>query len=54
MLSKVQKPKTKQELVKAIQGASIRSFEVYEGISLANLPLKSELVRQKASVIILK
>lgn len=54
MLSKIHKPKTKQELIKALQSAPIRSVEVYEGESLAQLPTKSDLSRLKGTVIILR
>jgi hypothetical protein len=54
MISKIQKPKTKQELVKALQSAPIRSFEIYEGSDLNRLPSKSELTRQGATVIVVK
>lgn len=54
MISKIQKPKTKQELVKSLQSASIRSFEIYEGSDLSRLPSKSELTRQAATVIVLR
>ena len=54
MLSKVHKPKTKQELIKALQSAPIKSFEIYEGSEINKLPSKSELVRQGSTVIIIK
>lgn len=54
MLSKVQKPRTKQELIKALQSASIQSVTVYEGSDLNLLPSKMDLIRQKASVIIVR
>lgn len=54
MISKIQKPKTKQELVKAMQSAPIRAFEVYEGSELNHLPAKSDLVRQSATVIVIR
>jgi len=54
MLSKVQKPKTKQDLIKALQSASIQSVSVYEGPDINSIPSKSDLVRQKASIIILR
>ena len=31
MLCKTVKPKTKAELIRALQAASFRSFEIYEG-----------------------
>lgn len=31
MLSKVTKPKTKAELIRALQAANFRSFEIFEG-----------------------
>ncbi len=54
MLSKIQKPKTKQELIKALQSASVQSITVYEGSDLNLIPSKSDLIRQKASVIVLR
>lgn len=54
MISKIQKPKTKQELVKAMQSAPIRSFEIYEGSELTHLPSKTDLTRQSATVIVIR
>jgi hypothetical protein len=54
MLSKVQKPKTKQELIKALQSVPVHSVTVYEGSDVNLIPSKADLVRQKASVIILR
>ena len=54
MLSKVQKPKTKQELIKALQSTPIQSVSVFEGSDVNLIPSKSDLIRQKASVIILR
>ena len=53
MLSKVQKPKTKQELNKELQAAPIKSFEIYEGSEVNQLPAKSDLIRKGSSVIII-
>lgn len=52
MLSKIQKPKTKQELIKALQSAPVKSVAVYEGSDLLSLPAKADLVRHSASVIV--
>ncbi|WP_445948326.1 hypothetical protein [Sphingorhabdus sp.] len=54
MLSKIQKPKSKQELIKALQSAPIKSVAVYEGKSLSDVPSVSEMIRQKVSVILVK
>lgn len=54
MLTKIQKPKTKQELIKALQAASIQSVTIYEGADVNLIPSKSDLIRQKASVIIVR
>lgn len=54
MLSKVQKPKSKQELIKALQSASIQSVTVYEGSDVNLIPSKTDLIRLKASVIIVR
>lgn len=52
MLSKIQKPKTKQELIKALQASPIKSFEIYEGSEVNQLPAKSDLSRNNVSVIL--
>lgn len=54
MLSKIQKPKSKQDLIKALQSAPIKSFEIYEGPEVNQLPAKSDLIRQGASVILIR
>jgi hypothetical protein len=54
MLSRVQKPKSKSELIKAIQSAQFQSVAVYEGSDISQLPSKADLIRQKASVIIVR
>ena len=54
MLSRVQKPKSKSELIKAIQLAQVQSVAVYEGTDINRLPSKADLIRQKASVIIVR
>ena len=54
MLSKIQKPKSKQELIKALQSAPIKSVEVYEGGEINQLPTKSDLTRQSATVIVIR
>lgn len=54
MLSKVQKPKTKQELIKALQSAPIKSVAVYEGSEVNELPAKSDIIRQGATIIVIR
>ena len=54
MLSKTIMPKTKAELVRAIQAASFRSFDVYEGDRLAALPAVADLKRAGATVVVLR
>jgi hypothetical protein len=54
MLSKIQKPKTKQDLIKALQSAPIKSFEVYEGSEVSQLPSKPDLIRQGVTVIVIR
>lgn len=53
MLSKVQKPKTKQELVKAINQANLASFLLYEGNDIPKVPTKQDLTRTNAVVLVL-
>lgn len=54
MLSRIQKPKSKSELIKAIQSAPVQSIAVYEGSDINQLPSKADLIRQKASAIIVR
>lgn len=54
MITKIETPKNKQELIKSLQSAPIKSVEVFEGSQISNLPAKGDLIRQKATVIILK
>ena len=54
MLSKIQKPKTKQDLIRALQSAPIKSFEIYEGSEVNQLPAKPDLARQAATFILLR
>lgn len=54
MLSKVQKPKTKQDLVKAISQANLFSFDLYEGADLTKVPTKYDLTRINAVVLVLR
>ena len=53
MLSRIQKPKTKQELVKAINQANLASFHLYEGNDISKVPTKHELTRTNAVVLVL-
>ncbi len=48
MLSKVQKPKTKQELIEALQSAPIQSVSVYAGTDVNPIPSKTDFIRKKA------
>lgn len=54
MLSKIQKPKTKSELIKALQSVHVQSVAVYEGHEINKLPSKADLIRQNVSVIIVR
>lgn len=54
MLSKVSKPKNRQELIKALQSSKAQSVTVFEGADLNSLPSKQDLIRQGASVVILR
>ncbi len=54
MLSKVQKPKTKQDLIKALQSAPIKSFEIYEGDEIMKLKSTSDISRQASTVILIR
>lgn len=54
MLSKVLKPKTKQDLVKAINQANLASFDIYEGNDISKMPSKNDLTRTNAVVLVLR
>jgi len=53
MLTKVQKPKTKQELIKALSQANVRTVMVYEGSEVRGLPSKDVIERSRQTVIII-
>ena len=53
MLTTVQKPKTKQELIKALNQANVKTVMVYEGSDLRGLPSKDMIERSKQTVIII-
>lgn len=53
MLSKIVKPKTKQELIAALQKAVFTKFEIFEDSEIDKMPTKAELVRSGSSVLIL-
>lgn len=54
MLSKIQKPKSKQDLIKALQSAPVKSVEIYEGSEVNQIPAKADLIRQGATVIVIR
>jgi hypothetical protein len=54
MINKIQKPRTKQELIKAISRSNIKNIEIYEDNELNKLPLVDALKRQKYTVILLR
>jgi hypothetical protein len=54
MLSKVHKPKSKQDLIRALQSAPIKSFKVYEDTEVNQLPSKADLIRQGSTVIVIQ
>ena len=54
MLTTTLVPKTKSDLIQAIQRSTIRSFDIFEGSDLAKIPSKTELERNKATVIVLR
>lgn len=54
MLCKTVMPKTKAELIRALQAASFRSFEIYEGEALRQLLSWQRLPKDGSTVIILE
>ena len=52
MLTKHQTPKTKQELIKALTQANVRTVAVYEGEDIRSLPSRDTIQRAKQTVII--
>lgn len=54
MLSKTVSPKTKAELICALQAASFRSVEVFEGIQLKQLPSSQRLKDTVSTVIVVR
>lgn len=54
MLNKIQKPKTKQDLIKAINQANIKSISVYEGDEIKRIPRSDLDPKSSYSIIILR
>ncbi len=54
MLGTVHHPKTKSELAQAITRSKVQSIAVYEGNDLNRLPSKSDLIRSRSTVVVLK
>lgn len=52
MLTKSVGPKTKAELIRALQSAAFTNVEVFEGERLGSLPPLAELKRKRASAIV--
>lgn len=53
MLTTTQKPKTKQELIRALTQANVKSVTVYEGSDLRGLPSRDVIQRANQTVIII-
>lgn len=53
MLSKTLVPKTKAELIAALQRAAFRNVDIFEGERLGVLPSATDLGRRRASAIVL-
>lgn len=54
MLSKVITPKTKAELIRSLQQSQFRSFDVYEGREILKMQSAASLIRDGATVIVLR
>lgn len=52
MLTKSVGPKTKAELIRALQSASFTSVDVFEGDRLGSVTSAADLRRKRASVIV--
>ena len=53
MLSTVHTPRTKQDLMKAIQAARVQIVTVFETHEVLKLPSVKELIHKKATVVVL-
>ena len=53
MLSKNVKPKTKYELIAALQKAVFKSFEIFEESEIDKIPSKAQLVQSGATILII-
>jgi hypothetical protein len=51
MLSKVQKPKTKQELIKALSLINFKQFQIYEGEEIAKIGSRLPSMKNAKSII---
>lgn len=54
MLTKIQKPQTKQDLIRAINQANIKSISVFEGDDLKNIKKEMTNPRLGYTAIFLK
>jgi hypothetical protein len=54
MLSNTVSPKTKAELIRALQAASFRSVEVFEADRLSSMPSADQLKRVGATMIMIR
>lgn len=54
MLSKTVSPKTKAELIRALQTASFRYVEIFEQGSMTLMPSVDRLKRDQATVIVIR
>jgi hypothetical protein len=53
MINKIEKPKNKQDLIRALNAASFRMVDVYEGSDIKNIPTKDIIERKNLTVIII-
>jgi hypothetical protein len=53
MLSKVQKPKTKQDLVKALTSSNFKQFQIYEGEEIAKIGNRLSSLKGAKSIILI-
>ena len=54
MLTKIDAPRTKRELITALEKSQPKRIEVFEGTSLKRVPSIRELEKGNASVIVLR
>ncbi len=54
MLTKIEPPRTKRELITDLERSQPKRIEVFEGVNLAKLPSRHDLQKPNLAIIVLR